>query len=529
MKVRAKKQATRKGEVVARPAAAHPFPAPMRGLVLNENEANPSAGGALVLDNWVCTTKSVRVRHGFSGHAVLAGAVRSLFPYRSGTSDMLFATTDTAIYDASSLSETTAPTVVTGQTEGVYSTHQFGTTGGDFLYAVNGGDEAQLFDGATWIQINATSTPAFTGVDTANLQHVWSYASRLFFVEKDTLDAWYLPVDSIAGTAQRFSLAGIFKRGGKLLFGATWSLDAGDGLDDKCIFVSTEGEVAIYSGTNPGSAADWNKDGVYRITKPLGPRGIIQAGGDLLVATEVGLVPISAAINKDVAALEMDAVSSAISPLWQSQAALLGSRDWQIEKWPSKNIMIVSQPEDAEKTCLVANLQTGAWSRFTGMETNCLAFFDTSVFFGDTTGNIYRMESGGSDNGDNYLCRYLGLHEGMGAAGQEKTILQARTTFQTRTEINPLVTVKADYDQSATPPPNAALDTGAAALWDVSLWDVAVWDGATALRTEARWTSIGVTGYAIAPEIQLTFGNVAAPDVDLVGVEMTYETGAMVT
>ena len=68
------------------------------------------------------------------------------------------------------------------------------------------------------------------------------------FVKRDSLKAYYLPVASIGGAAQDVSLSGVFQRGGKLLLGATWSLDSGDGMDDKCVFVSDRGEAAIYSG-----------------------------------------------------------------------------------------------------------------------------------------------------------------------------------------------------------------------------------------------------------------------------------------
>lgn len=531
MRVRPKKRASPQKPRTAppQPAGAYPFPAPVRGLVLNDSISNPAPGGALVLDNWTCTENSIRARGGTSAHVTLPSSVETLFLYSNSGVETFFGATADTIYNITAASEVTPPVAVSGQTSGVYSTEQFGTAGGDYLYAVNGSDDAQLFDGATWTQIDGASSPAITGVATADLSHVWSFANRLFFIEQGTLRAWYLPVDSIGGAAQDFSLAGIFKRGGSLLFGATWSLDAGDGLDDKCIFVSTEGEVAVYSGTNPGDAANWSKDGVYNITKPLGPRGTMPAGGDLLIATENGLVPISGAITKDVAALEMSAVSKTISPLWQDQVDLLGGGDWQVLKWPRENIMLVSQPNDPTGTCLVANLQTKGWSRWTGLDTNCLGMFGNSAFFGNKAGVVSRMESSGSDNGRNYTCVYLGLHEGMGFPQAEKTILQARPTFKTRTDILPSVSVKKEFDQTPSLAPAAALDTGGEAVWDVALWDGAVWDGGGAQRTVASWQSTGVTGYNIAPEVQLTFGNLIKPDVEFTGIEVTYTSGALVT
>lgn len=504
------------------------FPSPVRGLVLNENLAMVSQGGAAVLDNWICSTTGARVRGGTSAHIPLGAPVRSMFAYRSGGIESAFGATTTAIYPITASGAVTPTAAVTGQTNGYYSTEQFGTAGGDFLYAVNGADKARLFNGTTWTQITTTSTPAITGADTANFSHVWSFASRLFFVKKNSSIAYYLPVDSIAGAVAEFSLAGIFKTGGKLLYGATWSLDAGDGLDDKCVFVSDQGEVAIYEGTNPGDPNAWSKAGVYSITPPLGRKAKMQAGGDLLIATQTGLVPISQAISRDIAALEMSSVSKNITPLWQSQAFALSAVGWEIEKWPSENIMVISQPSDTENTCLIANLQTGAWSRFTGFNVQCLVHFDKSVFFAGKNGIVYRFESGGSDSGTPYTASFLGKSEEMGVSGQQKTIAQVRAKFRGKTKVKPLVTAKTDYNENLSSPPNASANDASAGVWGVSKWGAGVWGGAT-VSTQAVWSAVGRTGFAVAPEVQVTFGGVAKPDVELVAIDATFHVGALVT
>lgn len=529
MHVLPKRKAPPKGQPPMQPAQAFSFPSPMRGLVLNENIALPTPGGALILDNWICTTKGIKARGGTALHVPLGGEVRSMFVYRSGGAEIAFAATDTTIRNISVSGIVPPAVTVSGQTSGNYSHEQFGTAGGDYLYAVNGTDKAQLFDGVTWTRIDAASVPAITGVSTALFSNVWSFANRLFFVEKNTMTAWYLPVDSIGGAAQSFSLAGIFKRGGSLLFGATWSMDAGDGLDDKCVFISDQGEVAVYEGTNPGSAADWHKAGVYSITPPLGARGKMQAGGDLLIATQVGLVPISQAISRDPAALELGAVTKNITPLWQKKAFELGAGAWEIEKWPSENIIIVSQPGDNERSCLVCNLQTGAWSRFTGISVQCLTYFDGSVMFGGKDGSIYRFESGGSDDSIPYTCVYLGQHDPMATPGIEKTIAQMRVTFQLSTPVAPFISAKVNHDLTISSPPNAVTQESEAAVWGVSLWGGATWGGSSIAQTRALWSAIGRTGYAIAPEVQLTFGSISKPKIELVGIDATFHVGAMVT
>ena len=530
MRARQKKAASPKRTQEQMPIAqGYSFISPVRGLVLNENLSIAGPGGAEVLDNFICTQTGIKVRGGTSRHIPLGAQVRSIFTYTSGVFETAFAATSTSVFDITASAAVTPTAIFTGQTNGDWATQQFGTAGGDFLYAVNGADSARLFDGTTWVAVTAVSSPAITGIATTSLVHVFSFANRLFFVEENSMNVWYLPVDSIGGAAVKFPLAGVFKRGGKMLYGATWSLDAGDGLDDKCVFVSDQGEVAIYEGTNPSSAADWRLAGVYNVTKPLGPKAVMSAGGDLLIATQSGLVPISAAINRDAAALEMAAVSQAITPLWQDKSLTLDAGNWEIQKWPSQNIMIVSQPGDRESACLIANLQTGAWSRFTGVNVQVLGFFNGSAVFGGLDGNIYTFEKGGSDNSMPYTCVYLGKAEGMGVPGVQKTVAQMRATFRAKTSISPNVGANVNYDLSVFQPPNAETDSGSGSVWGSSLWGAAKWGGTVTTRTQDFWASIGRTGYAIAPQVQLTFGSVAKPNVELVGVDATFHVGALVT
>jgi hypothetical protein len=511
------------------PSSSYTFPAPIRGWILSENLATAQPGGARILDNWICTTTGIRVRGGCSKHATLPAAVKSLFTY-VGSSEAFFAATATAIYTATAPAdpEVALTATISGLTSGDFAAAQFGTAGGDYLYAVNGADSARLYDGSSWTTITGVSTPAITGVTTADLSHVWSYASRLFFVEGGTLNAWYLPVDSIGGAATSFSLAGVFRRGGALLFGATWSLDSGAGLDDKCVFVSTEGEIAVYAGTNPSSASNWALEGVYRMPKPLGKNGHTQAGGDLLIATEVGLIPISAAIQSDLAAIESKAVSAPIAPYWQEVAREIGG-SWNIVKALRKGVMYISQPDasGAEKSALAVNLLTGAWSRCTGWDTQCMGYFNNNAYFGAADHCIYLMDSTGSDAGTPYTSVLLGQSDGMGVGGHQKTIRQMRAMFQTGSPINAQLTARPNFREDILSPPSSP-DDYTTDTWDSGLWDTALWDVDAVVVNEANWTSTGITGSSIAPELQLTFGITPTPQVELVSIDAEFHVGAMV-
>jgi len=513
-------------------ASPYSFQPPVRGLILNEPFTNGKAGGARVLENWFPTATSARVRGGNTKTATIGTIpVRRLWTFKSGAVEKFFASDDTKIFNITSVADPNTPPAadVSGRTSGYYSTAQFGTAGGNYLYAVNGTDSALLYDGATWTPITGVSVPAITGVTTSTLSFVWSFASRLFFIQKNSMNVWYLPVDSIGGAAQLFSLAGIFQEGGSLLFGGKWSLDAGNGLDDKCVFVSDQGEVAVYQGTNPGSASTWSKVGVYKITPPMGENGTMQAGGDLLISTQDGVVPISEAVNKDEAALSLAAVSRAIEPEWKRLVAERAALPWEMLKWPSNNMMVVTVPSfDSSQPymCLVANLETGAWSTFTGWDARCVALFGDVGYFGTSAGTIHQMESGGSDNGLPYTCTYVGLPDQMRSAGIYKTIHSARATFLSNFGFKPKISASMDYKINLPVPPssvaNVAIDG-----WDSGLWDVALWDAGILQNVTTRWASIGRSGFAMSPQIQITFGISAKPTTELVQFDVMFERGAM--
>ncbi|WP_064712102.1 hypothetical protein [Rhizobium bangladeshense] len=512
-------------------SASFTFQAPIRGVVMNEPLGNSKPGGARVLENFFPTATGARTRGGSRKVATIGTApVRRLWTFTSGNADEFFASDEENIFNITSVPDPDVPPVadVTGQSEGYYSTAQFGTAGGNYLYAVNGADDALLYDGLTWTPINTLSTPAITGIATAALSFVWSYASRLFFVEKGTMNVWYLPVDSIGGAASVFSLAGVFQEGGEVLFGGKWSLDAGDGLDDKIVFVSTKGEVAVFQGLFPGDAS-WQKVGVYKITPPVGPNATMSAGGDLLIAAQDGIVPISQAVNKDEAALSLSSVTRTIEPEWKRQVSQRTSLPWEILKWPTNNMMVVSLPgADASvpTLCFAANLQTGAWGFFTGWDARCMTLFGDAGYFGTSAGTIHRMEDGGADDDMPYTCTYVALPDQMKRPGAFKIIHAARATFNSNIPFNPKVSASTDYRIELPSAPSSVADLSDS-LWDVGLWDVAVWDVGSVSEVTTRWVSIGNSGYAVSPQIQITCGTNIKPVTELIQLDAIYELGAV--
>jgi hypothetical protein len=300
------------------------------------------------------------------------------------------------------------------------------------------------------------------------------YRSRLLFVEKDTLSAWYLPVDSVGGVAAENSLAGIFQRGGSLLFGATWSLDSGDGIDDKCVFVSTEGEVAIYEGSNPASASDWRLVGLYDIARPLGINGTMQAGGDLLIATTDGIVPLSQAIQKDPAALSLSAVSRPIEPLWTFEAAR-ATQPVELIKWATEAIGLVVLP-DAGRS-LVVNLQTGAWALESGWSATCAELFLDRLFGGFSDGYIKAMDETGLDDDMPFTAQYCHSFGDGGDPTTYKRAQMVRYTFFASEDFEYRAGMSFDYTPEFGTAPNAVMLAASSEflIWDAGNWDEKLW------------------------------------------------------
>jgi hypothetical protein len=516
-----------------RTAQVTSFAAPIAGWIANRALAIPQSAqqgpGAAVLDNYFPLSSSVKLRRGRQTHVTLAETtqdVASMFSYRNGNNRDIFAANDTKIYRVTSV----ATSVVTGKTGGDWSTTQFATTGGVFLVGVNGLDTGFLYDGTTWAALAVTFSG---GVTTADMSHVWVYKNRLWFVEKDSLNVWYMAVDAIAGAATIFPLAGVLPLGGSMMFGQTWSLEGGaeGGLSEQCIFVSSEGEVAVYQGDDPAAAATWQKVGVYRIGRPVGKRAFFRGGGDLAIATSVGLIPLSKAISLDITALTAASVSFNISDAWQEAIRERGMIDWQCALWPEEKMAIVAPPNPAGinmPVLFVVNAETGAWCRFTNWTARSMEVFEGRLYVGSENGEIFLANVGGSDEGVTYTGVIVPLFNDLGSPASLKVGKMARGVSRSSVSVNARVTMTSDFSKTVPAPPNAS-NVVVPSVWGTGVWGTSIWGGFNSSVINQGWASIGGTGYALSLVYQVTSGSVGPVDDELIRLDMTYTVGEAVT
>jgi hypothetical protein len=534
------------------------LPAPTRGLVQNENQAFMTPGGALVQDNWVSTLRGVKVRGGTRVWCDLHGLdawdegewdisewdapvpplssplrypIVSAFEYVSGDNiHQMFAGQPATLWNVSSQLPTVAKS---GQSSGNYAATQLTNMSGNHLIAVNDAGDAPLhYDGTTWTAFDADQITGPAGSDVAhgkNLTYVWKYRNRLFFIEGGTMNAYYLGIDSYQGALGLIPLGGSAPRGGSLLFGATWSGDTGSGTDDKCVFVTTEGDLIIFSGNNPGDPTGWQQQGVYSIGRPMGMNAHMPIGGDVLIMTVDGIVPLGQAITKDAGTLDLALITNPIRSMWRQEVALKSDLPWTMKRWDDYGAIFVTWPGglEGQRYCAVMNNATAAWCRFVGYDARCFIKMRDLLYYGTSDGRIIQCEIGGSDSGMPYVATLVGGWETFQAPSAQNVWHQSRAIFAAPTAqpFMPQLNAAIDYVVTIPPPPFAGPDPGIREVWDEALWDAGHWDQPTPAVPPVRnthWVSIGKTGFSHAPVTQVTIAQQAAPQIELLAIGATF-------
>ena len=551
------------------------FPAPTRGIVQDQNEAFMMPGSAVICDNWKPTLKGLSLRGGCVLHADLhaldknealwdfAGwdmalwdhvanspptrkPVISGFSYQSAINERMFAANKDRLVDVTAFYTDSDPILVRqGHTSGNYVASQMSNQGGDWLLAANEtGDPLLRFNGTTWEVLDpgyvppTDNPPVITGPAGSNvefggnLSYVCKYRNRYFFIEANSMNAWYLPLNAIGGILQMIPLSGAATRGGKLLFAANWSLDAGDGIDDKLVFCTDLGELLIFTGSDPSSAASWRQEGRYQIPPPLGMNAHLLVGGELLIATVDGIVQTSGAITKSREELELTAITRSIRRMWREEVAAKRDWSWTMCNWEEYGGIFLTTPGSDPGYCLVVNASTGAWARFVGYDATCFIRTGDSLFFGTQDGRIMQADRTGYDDGKPYTAVLVGGWEVFQSPAQTITWRQARASFAASSNqpFQPQLSGTTDYVVTLPPPPSAGLDPGPIDVWDECDWDAGRWDQPSRRYPVVRntmWVSIGITGFSHAPVVQVTVAQKVKPVVDLIAISATFERGGI--
>jgi hypothetical protein len=505
------------------------FQAPVKGLDIRDSLFGQDPRTAIIAKNVLCRRYGVELRRGFRRWLTnVPGEVRSLmsyFPPRGAGGAFLprlwAAATDGNIYDSSApQNEAFVPPValaLPGQVQpGVFSWTMFSAGGTNFLVVCGAGIGVWTFDHAGgWI--NRTGAINGTGGAVTNFDFVMTWMNRLWFLALNSNIAWYLPVASIAGAAQSFDFGPLLVFGGDLAAMGSWTLDAGDGIDDKLVIVGRGGDVLVYECTDPSQATQFRVIGRWAVGRvPVGRRFMSKYGGDLSIINGNGvelmsqlasarglLVPGGELGGSEDWIRYMEVIAKDVRQTFQSQF-------WRTVHFPGEQCMIILTPHNRVQDSLQYCFGTlsGGWTEFAGVPMLSIEVHDGEVYFGTLDGKVMQMFFGNSDD----LLSDGTPGRTVIADVQTAFVAMNNDPFHTKRPLMcmpmflapspPSVKAQINTEWSQQPVPGSPVyNPSALAKWDTAKWDQAKWGGSGNFFN--AW--IGAEGLGTHASLRMTF------------------------
>lgn len=432
----------------------------------------------------------------------------------------------------------------------------FQNIAGAFLCVCNEQGGYAIYGTATgWeMPIQGTLPGQINGVNPATLCLVTIWKRRLWFIQLGTTKAWYLPVDSITGDATEFDFGSLFPHGGTLAYLANWTVEGGAGIDDNLVAISSQGDVAIYKGTDPDTADTFSQIGVWYVGPlPVGRRQVLSTGGEVYILSQFGVMPVSRLLQTtSLAAEDQQHLSFNVDPivarLMQDYSTFQG---WQIVDLAKEELLVIGIPKEATQfggMYLAYKATTQGWAFLTDTTYASLVNIGALIYAGTTDGRVVRAFDGPLDNvllsanligsfsnafssafGGGYglsstglgiACQVTPAYQPMGDPGYVKRFTMVRPSFTARVVPTLTLQILTDYGAPA-PPVSPTLPIDTQAKWDVALWDVGKWTGI--LPPIRNW--LGCSGYGFSATVQLDY--VTGGDTLLTAIDFWSEQGGV--
>jgi hypothetical protein len=530
---------------------------------------------ALELENLIASRVGITVRPGYVNHVINIGDsittdVRTVAGFRDVTGDQtaaardkLFAFTDQGIYDVTN-SGGSNPTLM-----GIYDasvpatklTDGWGVKGGiagwvsyvnfTTAAAVNGKHyliACDLLNGyhyydpdgggagvGRWYKVKeGNSGPgAIEGINPTKLVQVCSWKGRLIFAEGDSSRAWYLTPGTITGTGASkpvaIDMGSRFNVGGWLKGCYTWTYDGGAGIDDFLVAISAGGDVVVWQGISP-SDANFQIKGVWQLgSVPLGRRIASDYGGDILLLSASGVLPISQLVSGG--ASDDKYVSYKVQPIVREYFKNHGDEfGWSIHELSSYGLIIINGPPSitGRPLQLAMATQTEAWTVLGDIPSRHWESFRGNEYFATSDGRVCQFVgytdtqqlAKDSFEESDIIWKGVTAYQSGDAPANWKRVHFVRPLF-VASQL-PTYDVKVIFDFATAPP--ATVDpppTIAGSKWDLALWDINQWGGS--LITEQP--VIGAAGYGRWFAVSLS--GRSKNETSVVGFDLIGEIGGM--
>ena len=490
------------------------IPSPTGGLNAFDNLANMPPTDAAVMRNWWPQPYGLSVRRGTREWATGFGnPVNSLATWNgeSGVSK-LFAWAGAGMYDISSRGAAAAP-ILTGLSNSLWQTVQQSNAGGNHLIAVNGVDDAIIYNDigvARLVVGDGIVANTWSGLDPQDAVDVTIHQGRLWAAQVNTSKGWYLPVGAISGILVAFDFGPLFPHGGYLAQLLTWTIDDGNGAEDHLVALSSRGDAVVYAGTNPDDDTTWSLVGVYYVGAPVsGRRAMTKMAGDLVVMTDRGLISMSSMLVstkvKDSTLLKIEKIQYLLSENAKVLGAIIG---WSVNYFPNINMLMVNIPSVTStgsiQVCANDLAPGQPWTSFQGMDARCWKLWENHTMFGTPDGRVMEAWYGYVDNltladtgGTAINAAVQQAYNYFDAPALQKQLGMYRLNFTTN---DPQFTFssKVEYDFAIAPlVASTTFSAGELSLWNSALWDAGLWSSSSQVGY-ATWIQAQGVGNAVS-------------------------------
>ena len=525
------------------------YPAPQGGMDIRQAIGSENLNTCVYTYNMLPFEYGLRVREGYQEWQVGLNdgnglGVHTIIPYDSaqdqGIGDKLFAVTnegiwDVEVYGAAPVLLLTFADQTSGAGYGTYA-HYVEDSGRDVLFYADSLNGLFEYEPATDTWAVASGV---TGPVVADIKFIVAHKQRLWMVEENSTNAWYLDIGSSSGQATEFYFGSKFKHGGTLEGLFSWTVDGGAGVDDLLVAVSHAGDVLVYQGSDPISD-DWGQRGTYFIGEiPNSPRFGTESGGELFLLSVYGLVSMSDLLSGvDTATLRSDVEGSTMAYkiaglIRQEMREKVALEGWDVTVIPSSGGLLISSPTvgSAAPIQYYYNIGVQAWGLWRGVPMTCFDEYKGSVVFGTADGRVCRMDVPVDDqritpiepdfNGEAIVFSILTSFTSFGQPAVYKNPKLIRPDFISAEAPLHSSVVRFDFDTSEGVDFQFSIPNRfSSGFWDVDSFDAAVWGSDTGTTFPTIGGSWGSGRYmAIA-----TKGS-AKTTTRLIGWDLIYSVG----
>jgi hypothetical protein len=265
------------------------------------------------------------------------------------------------------------------QSSGNYSSCAFG----NYFYFGDGVGDLVSFDGRGFTQrsfyVNDPENGGQTYVE--NCDNPISFANRLFFTD-DNLMVYYAKPMELEGEVQELDLSFYLSRGGKIIKSFTFSTNYNDNIMTHLCFLSSEGQLITFVGTDPSDENKWSLGGIFDVPVPVSKKCFAEnVEGDVLIFSKGGIRSLRKIVLGEKNAFTEN-LESGLGALLKNFNYNDGSIPLCFLKYiKSKKLVMLGIPTGNELDTIqyVFDIDIGTWSSFDNLNIVAIAEIDNII------------------------------------------------------------------------------------------------------------------------------------------------------